>query len=194
MTIAERNTHIQDLQIDHLAYGTKLCNRLSYGSSCYNDLDTNAKIHYMIRAWYRYWALPSALTYFSTIDVTAISTAVTFRLAIDADYITATTALTDATTSNINQYIIDAINALSATTSVYAFEHDGEVLIYSTNTDHALGDNLSWNLTVGTSTSSETKLDTEDDVSILLDANNCLTYAQMCNMKKYTKNLMSTCR
>lgn len=100
MTLAERNTHIQDLQVDHLAYSDSLSNRLSYGTTCYTDLDENAKIHYMIRVFYRY------------------------------------EPLTDA-------------------------EVAGKTL---------------------------------EEIIVLLDAQNCITYDQLCALKKYLKQLMSTCR
>ena len=100
MTLAERNIHINDLQIDHAAYAKLLANKLSYGTACEDDLDINAKIHFMIRLWYRY------------------------------------EPLTDA----------------------------------------------------------EDAAKTQTEQETALDAQNCLTYAQMCSLKRYLKQLMSTCR
>jgi len=59
MTLAERNIHINDLQIRHTSpYSTSLYNRLITGGCA--DLKENAQIAYMIKLWYRYETLTVA--------------------------------------------------------------------------------------------------------------------------------------
>ncbi len=58
MTLAQRNIHIQDLQIRHASYSSSLYNHLIAGGCA--DLMENAQIAYMIKLWYRYEPLTDA--------------------------------------------------------------------------------------------------------------------------------------
>ena len=59
MTQAERNIHIQQLQMLHAnPYSSSLYNRLITGGCA--DLMENAQIAYMIKLWYRYETLTAA--------------------------------------------------------------------------------------------------------------------------------------
>lgn len=193
MTIAERDIHIQDLQVRHATpYSSTLYKRLITGGCA--DLKENSQIAYMIKMWYRYWALPSTLTSFQFVTVANVSESVDFTVSLFGVDLT-TVISTSGSMATATSALVEGIQYTSETTGVYAFEYDGGLILWSSKDTYSIDNSLSLTNNVGVTEITSTHIDpsNEDNVAVILDRNNCISYCELSRIKKYLLNLLTSC-
>ena len=193
MTRSELEKYIQELQILHSSpYSESLYNTLSIGG-CEN-LMNNSQISYMIKSLYRYWTLPGPLTSFIFLEVDSTTSTSEFTLTLnDVEIVNIDTLL--GSVINTTSFITKQITKRSNDTGIFAFEYKNGVIIWSSDDSYSITDDI-----VLTNVEGETSISTVfknnlniEDISIILDTYNCLTYCNILSIKKQLHKLLTNC-
>tara|TARA_R110000764_G_scaffold54898_1_gene119746 strand:- start:38944 stop:39525 length:582 start_codon:yes stop_codon:yes gene_type:complete len=193
MTNAQRNNHIQDLQLRHVTpYSSALYNRLITGGC--SDLKENSQIAYMIKIWYRYWALPNTLSSYQYTTVDSVSDSVEFTVSLNGVDLSTVTSTTGSM-SEVVTALVEGIQYTSGATGVYAFEYDTGFITWSSSTAYSLNNVIT--VTDSTGVTAVTTVDVDptdsDNVAVILDRNNCISFCELAGIKKYLLNLLASC-
>lgn len=193
MTRADKIILIQDLQCRLTTWLTKFNSSLSLAQCPEKYHSTNVQVTNFINVLYRYVPFSENVTNSDVVsisEITELTTPITIDIAYGATTIGTYTGLD--TIDTILESLCSNINTGTDTHNYYCIILEGKLYLYTYDVTATFADTPTLSSVLELSITSEALA--ESNVSVILDAWNCITINEFCSIVSKIKTLLSNCK